>query len=85
MKKLIIFLFIFNFTNLYSSDFKFEKISDDLNKPWSLSFINKEKIILTEKSGKLYVLNLKNKQNVFLERNKCISFANKNKMFITIK
>ena len=28
---------------------------------------------------------LKNKQNVFLERNKCISFANKNKMFITVK
>ena len=28
---------------------------------------------------------LKAKQNVFLERNKCINFANKNKMFITVK
>ena len=28
---------------------------------------------------------LKNKQNVFLERNKCIDWANKNKMFITVK
>jgi hypothetical protein len=28
---------------------------------------------------------LKSKQNVFLERNKCINFANKNKMFITVK
>tara|TARA_B100001093_G_scaffold473990_1_gene498339 strand:- start:1388 stop:2179 length:792 start_codon:yes stop_codon:yes gene_type:complete len=28
---------------------------------------------------------LKNKQNVFLERKKSISFANKNKMFITVK
>ncbi len=28
---------------------------------------------------------LKNKQNIFLERNKCISFANKNKMFIMVK
>ncbi|MBD1150425.1 UDP-2,3-diacylglucosamine diphosphatase LpxI [Pelagibacterales bacterium SAG-MED29] len=28
---------------------------------------------------------LKNKQNVFLEKNKCISFANKNKMFIKVK
>ena len=28
---------------------------------------------------------VKNKQNVFLERNKCINFANKNKMFITVK
>ena len=28
---------------------------------------------------------LKGKQNIFLERKKCISFANKNKMFITVK
>ena len=28
---------------------------------------------------------LKAKQNVFLERNKCINFANKNKMFLTVK
>ena len=28
---------------------------------------------------------IKNKQNVFLEKNKCIKFANKNKMFITVK
>ena len=28
---------------------------------------------------------LKSKQNVFLERKKCISFANRNKMFITVK
>ena len=28
---------------------------------------------------------LKNKRNIFLERKKCIAFANKNKMFITVK
>ena len=28
---------------------------------------------------------LKGKQNVFLERQKCINFANKNKIFITVK
>ena len=28
---------------------------------------------------------LKSKQNIFLEKMKCISFANKNKMFITVK
>ena len=28
---------------------------------------------------------LKNKQNVFLDKNKCIDWANKNKMFITVK
>ena len=28
---------------------------------------------------------LKNKQHVFLDKGKCIKFANKNKMFITVK
>ena len=61
MKKLIIFLFLFNFSNSYSSEIQFEKIFDDLNKPWSLSFIDKENVIITEKTGKLLTLNLKNK------------------------
>jgi len=37
------------------------------------------------KSSRLKGIVLKSKQNVFLERKKCISFANKNKMFITVK
>ena len=28
---------------------------------------------------------LKSKQNIFMDRNKCINFANKNKIFITVK
>ena len=58
MKKLVIFLFLCNFSNLYSSNIKFEKIYDELNKPWSLSFIDKENVIITEKTGKLLTLNL---------------------------
>ena len=69
MKKLIIFLFLFTFTNLYSSEIKFEQISDDLNKPWSLSFIDNENIIFTEKSGKLFSLNLKNKKKSEIKHN----------------
>ena len=69
MKKLIIFLFLLNFTNLYSSEIKFEQISDDLNKPWSLSFIDSENVIITEKSGKLYKLNLKNKKKSEIKHN----------------
>jgi len=61
MKKLIIIIFLLNFSNLYSSNIKFEKIFNDLNKPWSLSFIDKENILITEKTGKLLILNLKNK------------------------
>ena len=37
------------------------------------------------KSAGLKGVVLKGKRNVFLERKKCISFANKNKMFITVK
>ena len=28
---------------------------------------------------------VKSKQHIFLDKNKCISFANKNKMFISVK
>ncbi len=62
MKKLIIFLFFFAFSNLYALEIKLEKIVDGLDKPWSLSFIDQENIIFTEKSGKLHTLNLKNKK-----------------------
>ena len=62
MIKLFIFLFFFTFSNLYALEIKLEKIVDGLNKPWSLSFIDQEKIIFTEKSGKLYTLNLKAKK-----------------------
>ena len=37
------------------------------------------------KSARLKGIVLKSKQNVFLDRKKCISFAYKNKMFITVK
>ena len=37
------------------------------------------------KSARLKGIVLKSKQNIFLEQNKCINFANKNKMFITAR
>ena len=69
MKKLIIFLFLFTFSNSYSSEIQFEKIFDELNKPWSLSFIDKENVIITEKSGKLITLNLKSKSKNEIQHN----------------
>ena len=62
MKKLSLIIFFFVFTNLYSQEIKLEKIVGSLDKPWSLSFINKNKLIFTEKSGKLYTLNLNDKK-----------------------
>ena len=37
------------------------------------------------KSAGLKGIVLKSKQNVFLERKKCINFANKNRMFVSVK
>ncbi len=62
MKKILIFLFFFNFSILNGSEIKLEKIIGGLSKPWSLSFINQENIIFTEKSGKLFTLNLNTKK-----------------------
>ena len=62
MKKLIIILFYFSFSNLYASEIKLEKIADGLKKPWSLSFIDQESVVITEKSGKLFTLNLLDKK-----------------------
>ncbi len=62
MKKIFIFIFFFISFNLYAEEIKLEKIVDSFDKPWSLSFIDEENIIITEKSGKLYNLNLKNKK-----------------------
>ena len=64
MKKILIIFSIFFcfFNNAYAQEFKLEKIIDGLNNPWSLSFIDKENIVFTEKQGKLYLLNIKNKK-----------------------
>jgi len=43
------------------------------------------KTLIQCKSAGLKGILLKSKRNVFLERKKCISFVNKNKMFITVK
>ena len=43
------------------------------------------KTLIQCKSSGLKGIVLKSKRNIFLERKKCISFANKNKMFITVK
>ena len=62
MKKLIIILFFYGFSNLCASEIKLEKITDGFKKPWSLSFIDQENVVITEKSGKLLTLSLIDKK-----------------------
>jgi quinoprotein glucose dehydrogenase len=61
MKKVILIIYFLSISNLFGLEVKLEKIVDGMNKPWSLSFINQNSIIFTEKKGKLFSLDLKNK------------------------
>ena len=69
MKKLVIFLFFLTSSDIYASDINLEKIVDGLKKPWSLSFIDQQNIVFTEKPGKLYKLNLKDKEILEIKHN----------------
>ncbi len=70
MKKIILSLFIFlTFSNSYSSEIKLVKVFEGLNKPWSLSFIDENNILVTEKSGNLLILNLKEKTKSIIKHN----------------
>ena len=71
MIKIISFLllFILSFKSLQGSEPKLIELFKNLDKPWSLSFINNDNIILTEKSGKLVHLDLIKKKVKKIEHN----------------
>ena len=54
----LVIIFIFNFSIAIAEDFKFIKITDDLKSPWSLSFINQNEALITEKSGNIIHINI---------------------------
>ncbi len=62
MKKIIPFLIIISIQtlNLKAEDFKLNQIISGLDKPWSLTFKNQNEILITEKSGQIVLINLKN-------------------------
>ena len=61
MKKIFfIFILIFIQTfNLRSEDFALKEIISGLNSPWSLTFTEENKILVTEKSGQILLIDLK--------------------------
>ena len=63
MKKIIFFsiIILIQTLNLKAEDFKLDQIISGLNSPWSLSFKNQNEILITEKSGKILFVDLKNK------------------------
>ena len=63
MKKNIFFIIIIliQTLNLKAEDFKLNQIISGLNTPWSLTFKNQNEILITEKSGQILFVNLKDK------------------------
>ena len=62
MKKLLITFLLF-FTNLSAEDFKLEKIVQGFDSPWSLTFVDNQNLLVTEKPGNIKFINLKEKKN----------------------
>jgi len=61
MKKIIfiLILIIIQTLNLKSEDFRLNQLISGLNSPWSLTFKNENEILITEKSGQVLLINLK--------------------------
>ena len=70
MKKFfIICLLSFNILSLsLAEDYNFTKVAD-LKNPWGSSFLNNSELIITEKSGKIKIVNIKSKKISEVEHN----------------
>ena len=70
MKKYLslIFLLLIFPSASFSENYKFQKLVD-LKNPWGSSFINNNELIVTEKSGKIKVVNINSKKVSEIEHN----------------
>ena len=71
MKKIISFLIIILIQtfNLKAEDFKLDQIISGFDTPWSLTFKNQNEILITEKSGQIILVNLKDQRKKKLIHN----------------
>jgi len=69
MKKIVlIFFLIIKSTLTFAEDYNFKKLVT-LNSPWGSAFINDEELIITEKGGKIKVINIINNKIVEINHN----------------
>jgi len=69
LKKLLFICFIFIFNHsLLADNFKLEKLID-LNDPWSLTFINENEILISEKSGTLILYDKRTQKKLSIPHN----------------
>ena len=64
---ILVLLLLFG-TNVYAKDLKFTKVID-LDKPWGSSFISDNEMIITEKSGKIKIINIENGKATKVDHN----------------
>ncbi len=65
----IFILFLTQIISLKSDEFKINQILFGLDSPWSMTFLNKNEILITEKSGKILLANLKENNIKKIEHN----------------
>ena len=63
-----IIIFLFLSINSFAKNLKFTKIIV-LDKPWGSSFINNNELIISEKSGKIKIVNIENSDNNEIDHN----------------
>ena len=74
MNKNIIFLYIvfflfFSKNLLLATEYKFTEIQGNLYKPWGMSFINEDEILITQKSGEIIKINVSNQDTLNIKHN----------------
>ena len=62
-KYFLLIFFLFSSSVSYSDDYSLAKITK-LDDPWGSTFINNDELIVTEKDGKIKIVNI-NSQNIF--------------------
>ena len=68
MKLKIIFIILLFANIAFAEDFKFNKITK-LDKPWGSTFISNDQILVTEKGGKIKLINIKKKDIKIIDHN----------------
>ena len=71
MKKIILIIsfFLSQCVHILSNELKLQESVKGLNAPWSLSFIEDNKVLVTEKSGNIILVDLNNKKNKKIKHN----------------
>ena len=70
MKKItLIILLFFQAFNIFANEPKLDQIFNGLDKPWSLTFLDNDRVLITEKSGNILLVNFNNKKTQKIKHN----------------